>query len=65
VHDWRSELIDALVAAQRPDGSWVNATTRWQEDQPALVTCYALLALEEALKPAPALTPSAAPAPAR
>jgi hypothetical protein len=65
VHDWRNELIDALVAAQRPDGSWVNATTRWQEDQPALVTCYALLALEEALKPAPALTPSAAPAPAR
>lgn len=53
IHDWRAELIDSLVAAQRPDGAWSNTTTRWQEDQPALVTCYALLALEEALKPAP------------
>jgi len=50
-HDWRVELIESLLAAQRPDGSWINATTRWQEDKPELVTCYALLALEEALKP--------------
>ena len=52
VHDWRAELIESLLTAQRPDGSWVNATARWQEDKPELVTCYALLALEEALKPA-------------
>lgn len=52
VHDWRNELIESLLTAQRPDGSWVNATARWQEDKPELVTCYALLALEEALKPA-------------
>lgn len=52
VHDWRVELIESLLTAQRPDGSWVNATARWQEDKPELVTCYALLALEEALKPA-------------
>jgi squalene-hopene/tetraprenyl-beta-curcumene cyclase len=59
-HDWRVELIESLVAAQRPDGSWVNATARWQEDKPELVTCYALLALEEALKPtaAPVITPA-------
>jgi squalene-hopene/tetraprenyl-beta-curcumene cyclase len=61
-HDWRAELIESLLAAQRPDGSWVNATSRWQEDKPELVTAYALLALEEALKaPTP---PSPAP-PAR
>ena len=61
-HDWRAELIESLLAAQRPDGSWVNATSRWQEDKPELVSSYALLALEEALKaPTP---PSPAP-PAR
>ena len=61
-HDWRAELIESLLAAQRPDGSWVNATSRWQEDRPELVSSYALLALEEALKaPTP---PSPAP-PAR
>jgi squalene-hopene/tetraprenyl-beta-curcumene cyclase len=65
-HDWRAELIEALLASQRPDGSWVNATTRWQEDKPELVTCYALLALEEALKPsAPTTVTPAQPAPAR
>ena len=59
-HDWRVELIESLLAAQRPDGSWINATARWQEDKPELVTCYAVLALEEALKPAiaPAITPA-------
>ena len=60
-HDWRAELIESLLAAQRPDGAWVNSTARWQEDKPELVTCYALLALEEALKPtaAPTITPAA------
>ncbi|MBM4051153.1 MAG: terpene cyclase/mutase family protein [Planctomycetes bacterium] len=65
VHDWRVELIESLLAAQRPDGSWVNATARWQEDKPELVTCYTLLALEEALKPSltPAVVTPARPAP--
>jgi squalene-hopene/tetraprenyl-beta-curcumene cyclase len=63
-HDWRVELIESLLAAQRPDGAWVNATARWQEDKPELVTCYALLALEEALKPTTASTITPA-APAR
>jgi hypothetical protein len=60
-HDWRVELIESLLAAQRPDGAWVNSTARWQEDKPELVTCYALLALEEALKPtmAQSVTPAA------
>jgi squalene-hopene/tetraprenyl-beta-curcumene cyclase len=44
-HDWRSELIAALVKRQKPDGSWVNDNNRWLEGEPNLVTGYALLAL--------------------
>ena len=50
-HNWRAELIDTLHALQKPDGSWVNSESRWMERSPVLVTCYSVLALEEALKP--------------
>jgi squalene-hopene/tetraprenyl-beta-curcumene cyclase len=50
-HNWREELIDALAARQQDSGSWVNEEERWLEGEEALVTAYALLALEEALKP--------------
>jgi squalene-hopene/tetraprenyl-beta-curcumene cyclase len=50
-HDWRRELIDALAARQRDDGSWKNGTERWEESNEQLATIYAVLALEEALKP--------------
>lgn len=50
-HDWRRELIDALVARQSANGSWRNDVDRWEESRPALATMYATLALEEALKP--------------
>ncbi len=50
-HNWRNELVRALVAMQQPDGSWVNPADRWEEGHADLVTIYALLALEEALKP--------------
>jgi len=50
-HDWRSELADAIIARQQPDGSWVNANERWLEGEPALVTSYALLALGYCLPP--------------
>ena len=46
-HDWRKELAAKLIELQRPDGSWVNEHDRWFESDPVLVTCYALLALEE------------------
>jgi squalene-hopene/tetraprenyl-beta-curcumene cyclase len=49
-HNWREELIDVLHAQQRDDGSWANEVGRWFETDPVLVTCYAVLALEEALK---------------
>ena len=44
-HDWQAELSDAIVAKQKPDGSWINANNRWMEGDPNLVTAYALLAL--------------------
>lgn len=49
--NWREDLITALVSRQHADGSWVNSSERWEESQPDLVTIYALLALEEAIKP--------------
>ena len=51
-HNWREELIDALVARQRDDGSWINEADRWMEGEPELATAFAVLALQEALKPA-------------
>jgi squalene-hopene/tetraprenyl-beta-curcumene cyclase len=50
-HDWRCELIAAIAGEQRADGSWVNAQDRWMEGDADLVTAYAVLALEEAIKP--------------
>jgi squalene-hopene/tetraprenyl-beta-curcumene cyclase len=50
--NWREELAAALVGRQRSDGSWINSADRWEESNPELVTVYATLALEEALKPA-------------
>jgi squalene-hopene/tetraprenyl-beta-curcumene cyclase len=44
-HDWRRELTAELVKRQRPDGSWLNADSRWMEGDPALVTGFALLTL--------------------
>jgi squalene-hopene/tetraprenyl-beta-curcumene cyclase len=50
-HNWREELIDAIVARQNEDGSWKNEADRWLEGQPILATIYCILSLEEALKP--------------
>jgi squalene-hopene/tetraprenyl-beta-curcumene cyclase len=49
--NWRDDLVDSLVAEQRADGSWKNPVDRWMEGEPELASIYALLALEEALKP--------------
>ncbi len=45
--DWRKELATIIITAQREDGSWVNENARWWENQPELVTCYAVLTLEQ------------------
>lgn len=43
---WRNEVSRALVARQSPEGGWVNKSGRWWEKDPALVTSYAMIALE-------------------
>jgi squalene-hopene/tetraprenyl-beta-curcumene cyclase len=50
-HNWRHELIDALGKRIAKDGSWTNkASERWNEGNPVLATCFAMLALQETLK---------------
>ena len=44
-HDWQQELLAALASRQQKDGSWINPDKRWMEDDPNLVTGYALLTL--------------------
>ncbi len=51
-HNWRQELIDAIASRQREDGRWQNTAERWLEAEPVMATIDAILALEEALKPA-------------
>lgn len=46
--DWRRDLIAKLAATQREDGSWANENNMFWEGDPALVTSYALLVLQQA-----------------
>lgn len=46
--DWRSDLASAIISDQREDGSWINTkASRWMENDPILVTSYALMTLEQ------------------
>jgi squalene-hopene/tetraprenyl-beta-curcumene cyclase len=47
---WRTEMVDAILSRQRDEGSWINDADRWMEGDPELVTIYAILALQEAIK---------------
>ena len=48
--NWRDDLAAAIVSRQRPDGSWINdKSKRWEEADPQLATCYAVIALQEIL----------------
>lgn len=44
--DWQNDLIDRLAGLQNADGSFRSVDDRWMEDQPILITAYALLALQ-------------------
>ncbi len=46
---WQRRLAAKLAESQRDDGSWVNIADRYMEGDPNLVTCYALIALNNAL----------------
>jgi squalene-hopene/tetraprenyl-beta-curcumene cyclase len=48
-HDWRDDLTAKLATLQQSDGSFVGQR-KWMEDNPVLVTAYAMLALEEIRK---------------
>jgi S-formylglutathione hydrolase FrmB len=50
-HNWREELIEAVVRRQRADGLWRNDAERWLEGEAVMATVHAVLALEETLKP--------------
>ncbi|QDT63208.1 prenyltransferase/squalene oxidase repeat-containing protein [Calycomorphotria hydatis] len=50
-HDWRKDLGNQLIEAQRSEGSWTNETDRWYEGDPNLVTAYSLLALDRCAAP--------------
>ncbi|MCH8822515.1 MAG: terpene cyclase/mutase family protein [Planctomycetes bacterium] len=50
-HNWREELIEAITSRQREDGSWKNSADRWLEAEPVMASVFAILALEEAIKP--------------
>ena len=45
--DWKKDLSVRLFNLQKSNGSWANdESKRWMEDDPVLVTAYALLTLE-------------------
>ncbi len=43
--DWRREMAVNFVNTQREDGSWINPTARWWENDPVLVSAYTLISL--------------------
>jgi len=46
--DWANDLIDRLAALQNEDGSFRSVDDRWMENNPVLITAYALIALRAA-----------------
>ncbi len=49
--NWKQELAKKLIAFQKADGSWINdGSSRWWEDDPILVTSYAMLSLKHVLQ---------------
>jgi len=46
--DWRADLVTRLRGLQQPDGSFKPVDDRWMENDPVLITAYALIALQEA-----------------
>jgi squalene-hopene/tetraprenyl-beta-curcumene cyclase len=50
VRNWRADLIAQLELMQNADGSFRSVDDRWMENNPSLITAYALLSLQEALR---------------
>lgn len=47
---WREDLIDQLARLQTEDGSFTSVDDRWMENNPVLITAYALVALQYAAR---------------
>ena len=47
---WRARLVRAVVAEQRPDGSFRNENALQKENDPLIATGFALMALGHSLK---------------
>jgi len=50
VRDWANDLVDRLAELQNEDGSFKVIDDRWMEDNSVLITAYALLALQHAVR---------------
>lgn len=48
--NWRADLINQLATMQNDDGSFKSVNKRWMEDNTTLITAYALLAAQNALR---------------
>ena len=46
--NWANDLIDRLAQLQNDDGSFKTLDDRWMENNPVLITAYALIALQHA-----------------
>lgn len=44
-HHWREEIASAIVSRQRQNGSWMNDNAYWSENNPAVATANAIMAL--------------------
>lgn len=47
--NWADDLIDQLATLQNKDGSFRSVNDRWMENDPVLITAYAMVALGEVL----------------
>lgn len=48
--NWRADLIDKLASLQNEDGSFRSVDNRWMENNPELITAYALIALQQSVE---------------
>ncbi len=48
--NWREDLVAKLSGLQTQDGSFKSVNERWMENNPELITAYALIALRQAVE---------------
>ncbi len=51
LRDWRADLVARLASLQNEDGGFRSVDDRWMENDPVLITAYALIALRAASSP--------------